>query len=155
MEKNVNTFQFDVSSKEEMSTKTLDNAENTVILTATDPLEEDVYLWKNTFDYHIVGVDKSHESRSYLQHEHNLKMVRHVISNPSFILEDQNYPTRKNYIGMVKLIIEDQVRAKHLHIVTDESTKIEDTFEIVTIRPQSTLSTNLSERVVIYDEFSN
>lgn len=155
MEKNVNTFQIDVSSNKEISTKARDDAENKVMLIATDPLKEDVYLWKNTFDYHVVGVDNSHESRSFLQHKDNLKMVSHVISNPSFILEDQNYPTRKNYIGMVKLIMEDEVKAKHLHIVTEKSTKVEGTFEIVTIRPQSRISMDLSERVVIYDEFSN
>lgn len=126
--------------------------ENTIMFQVTDPLKNEIVLWHNTFQYHVLGNDGSHEDRSYLSMPDNLDSLKNVLKNPSYILKDKNRDDRLFYIRLTKLNFGDKVKIKPLAFVAEPSKKIENTFEVCTIMVRGRVSEEVDEgRRLIYD----
>lgn len=127
--------------------------ENKIFLSSTDPLNNEVNLWYNTWYYHILGKDGSHENRGYLESPENIKNIKRLISNPSFILSDKKRYDRIIYIGMARIsFLEQQDKIKPFTAVAEPSEKKENSLEICTVMVQGNVSEEINEgRRILYD----
>ncbi|WP_038025441.1 hypothetical protein [Tetragenococcus muriaticus] len=126
---------------------------NRVFLSSTDPLNNEVNLWYNTWFYHILGKDNSHEDRHYLEQTENIKNIKRLISNPSYILSDKKHYDRIIYIGIARIaFLEKQDRIKPLTAVAEPSENKENSLEICTVMVQGRISEEINEgRRILYD----
>lgn len=146
-------IQFNIIEND-VVTKINSKDDNFPILRATDVTGNNVILWKNTMEYHIFGQDKSHESRSYLGNDNNMKMIQKTIENPMYILQDKDNNNRKNYVRSIEMHNESGIKPQFLVLVTEPSQKEIGAMDVVTIMPRSKFSPNyIGKSVVIYSEF--
>mgnify|MGYP003518942661 FL=1 len=125
---------------------------NDIMFFLSDPLDNQIILWENTFKYHILGEDGSHEDRSYFLKPDNMERIKKVIQAPQLIISDKINNNRLNYIGLSLIQFETKRCMKRIDIITEPSKKKENTFEICTIMVKSSASIAISEgRKVIYD----
>ncbi|MBR1728290.1 MAG: hypothetical protein IJ728_02060 [Selenomonadaceae bacterium] len=71
----------------------------------TDPLGNEIVLYKDTFVEHIIGdhANKDAEVRRLIEDQ-----VKFVLQSPYFIIKDQKNPNRWKYLGLVEVPQEDQ-----------------------------------------------
>jgi len=120
--------------------------ENGRIFTTTNPQGNMVYLDQDTLNEHIAGEDGHHPERSYLLNPANLDVIKNVVSNPTYIMSDNRYNNRYNYIDLAAL--EGHNTLKNIKVVTE---KTDDNSEkIITIFPTKRVSENCEGRI-IYD----
>lgn len=149
---NKNTMNFDIVTGEVINTPK-SNIENEIIFTAIDPLKNTVNLFRNTFEYHVLGLDGMHENRSYLNLQNNILSIQRAIEKPQYILVDKKHSNRLNYLAMVELEYEEKKSIKGMHIVTEFSDHTNSKSDVVTIRPQSKVSISTDGRVMLYDVY--
>ena len=100
MEKNDNSLLMFETNIDTNTIEIIDsgNTSNDIIFFLSDPLDNQIILWKNTFRYHILGEDGSHENRSYLLKPGNMERVKKVLQAPQLIIPDKDNDNRLNYI---------------------------------------------------------
>lgn len=124
------------------------------LLRTKDVSGDNVILWNNTMEHHIFGQDKSHESRSYLGNDNNLKMIQRTLEDPMYVLQDKNHSNRRNYIRSVQMQNESGTKPQFLFLVTEPSSKEEGASDIVTIMPKSKFPANyIGKSEVLFNEF--
>ena len=154
MEKNDNSLLMFETNIDTNTIEIIDsgNTSNDIIFFLSDLLDNQIILWKNTFRYHILGEDGSHENRSYLLKPGNMERVKKVLQAPQLIIPDKDNDNRLNYIGFSLIQFEKKLSLKRIDVITEPSKKKENTFEICTIMVKSSASIAISEgRKVIYD----
>ena len=119
MEKSENSLLMFETNIDTNTIKVIDTKDtsNDIMFFLSDPLDNQVILWENTFRYHILGEDKSHENRSYLLNPENMERVKKVIQNPQLIIPDQSKENRLNYIGFSLIQFETKLTMKRIDVL--------------------------------------
>ena len=120
-----------------------------IIFATTNPVGIQVYLDDDTLQEHIAGTDGHHPERGYLLNPKNLEIIRNVVSNPTYIMNDKMYDNRYNYVDIAAL--DGHTTLKNIKVVTEKNS--DETEKIVTIFPTKSLNEKLEGRI-IYDRHS-
>jgi len=129
--------------------------DDSIMLKTNDPLGNNIILWENTFQYHILGEPDSSDSRHFLDTSRNIQRIETAINIPNYILEDKKYEDRLEYIALTDIITNGENRLKNLSIITEKSDSVENSFEIITVIPKSRVSVSLNDRRVVYNVNDN
>lgn len=122
--------------------------ENEIRWRVTDPLGNDIVLYKDTFVEHIMGhhADKDAEVRMLIEDQ-----VKFVLESPYFIIRDQKNTNRWKYLGLVEVPQENR-KLKTVGIIVEVE---KDPFNIVTWYARRVMDELVIDGGMIYNASSS
>lgn len=124
--------------------------EKKFIFETIDPIDNNVKLSSNTFDFHIAGENGDHPDRHFLTQGNNIGKVESIIQNPTMILKDRIHDNRINHFGTT--YFDSQNTIKNVKIVSEVDENGD--YEVVTVIPSKGINEKFEGRI-LYDLYSN